>query len=112
MSGFASDLRLGLSKQMVEIHDPMRILIVIESKPEIVREILMKNKQLRQLVENKWVRLVVYDFEKKVFFSHQGNDFEPLSSLVAPIKAYPVSQEIEVDSKNLIPVAILGRKYV
>jgi len=112
MSGFASDLRLGLSKQMVEIHDPMRILIVIESKPQIVREILLKNKQLRQLVENKWVRLVVYEYDKKVFFSHQGNDFVPLSGLFSPIKAYPVSQEIEVDSKNLIPVAILGRKYV
>lgn len=112
MSGFASDLRLGLSKQMVEIHDPMRILIVIESQPQIVTEILQKNKQLRQLVENQWVHLLLYDDAKNQFFAHQGAAFVPVSAFSEPLKTYPVSQVIEVNAQNLIPVAIVGHKDV
>ena len=35
MDGAASDLRPGLPWQMVEIHEPMRILFVVETTPEV-----------------------------------------------------------------------------
>ena len=38
MDGHASDLRTGLPWQMVEIHEPVRILFVIETTPERLRK--------------------------------------------------------------------------
>ena len=34
MDGAASDLRTGLPWQMVEIHEPVRLLFIIETTPE------------------------------------------------------------------------------
>ena len=34
MDGAASDLRTGLAAQMVEIHEPVRLLVVIETTPQ------------------------------------------------------------------------------
>ncbi|PIQ26285.1 hypothetical protein COW36_15155 [bacterium (Candidatus Blackallbacteria) CG17_big_fil_post_rev_8_21_14_2_50_48_46] len=112
MSGFASDLRLGLSKQMVEIHDPRRILIVIESKPAIIEEIMANNLQLKRLIKNHWVRLMVFDFEQKEFYFYQGQSFIKASEIDSELNAYQISQEIKVDAQNLIPVAILEGQYV
>ncbi|HIE53615.1 MAG TPA: DUF2309 family protein, partial [Chromatiaceae bacterium] len=36
MEGSASDLRTGLPKQMIEIHEPMRLLLVVEAAPEVI----------------------------------------------------------------------------
>ena len=40
MDGAASDLRPGLPWQMVEIHEPMRLLIVVETTPEAMVDLM------------------------------------------------------------------------
>ena len=61
MDGAASDLRPGLPWQMVEIHEPVRILFVIETTPQILIGILEQNPLLSELVRNDWVQLAVLD---------------------------------------------------
>ena len=43
MDGAASDLRTGLPWQMVEIHEPVRLLFVIETTPEAMLGIMDRN---------------------------------------------------------------------
>jgi uncharacterized protein YbcC (UPF0753/DUF2309 family) len=57
MAGAASDLRTGLSNQMVEIHEPLRQLFVIETTPEGMLQIMRENEQIDRLVRNEWVFL-------------------------------------------------------
>lgn len=57
MDGAASDLRTGLPWQMVEIHDPLRLLFVIETTPQAVLAILERNPALGKLCENGWVQI-------------------------------------------------------
>ena len=61
MDGAASDLRTGLPWQMVEIHEPVRQLFVIESTPEIVLRIMDRNPSIGRLIRNGWVYLAVLD---------------------------------------------------
>ncbi|MGD0436696.1 MAG: DUF2309 domain-containing protein [Bryobacteraceae bacterium] len=61
MDGHASDLRTGLPWQMVEIHEPVRILFVIETTPERLTKVVNANASLKQLVENRWIRLATID---------------------------------------------------
>ena len=61
MDGHASDLRTGLPWQMVEIHEPMRILFVIETTPERLMKVVNASGALKQLVENRWIRLATID---------------------------------------------------
>lgn len=57
MNGAASDLRPGLPWQMVEIHEPVRLLFVIEATPEALQGIIANNEGIARLVQGNWVQL-------------------------------------------------------
>jgi uncharacterized protein YbcC (UPF0753/DUF2309 family) len=59
MDGAASDLRTGLPWQMVEIHEPVRLLVVVETTPEVMIRLLDGNEALGRLVRNGWVQMAV-----------------------------------------------------
>jgi uncharacterized protein YbcC (UPF0753/DUF2309 family) len=61
MDGHASDLRTGLPWQMVEIHEPVRILFVIETTPDRLDKAINASVSLKQLVKNRWIRLATID---------------------------------------------------
>jgi uncharacterized protein YbcC (UPF0753/DUF2309 family) len=57
MDGAASDLRTGLAAQMVEIHEPVRLLIVVETTPDAMRQVMENDRSLARLCHNDWVQL-------------------------------------------------------
>ncbi len=57
MDGAASDLRTGLPWQMVEIHEPVRLLFVVETTPEIMLDIMDRNETIGRLCRNEWVQI-------------------------------------------------------
>ena len=61
MNGAASDLRTGLPWQMVEIHEPVRLLFIIETTPEAMLKIMARNPDIDQLIRNDWVQLATLD---------------------------------------------------
>jgi uncharacterized protein len=61
MTGHASDLRTGLPRQMIEVHEPQRLLLVIEATPERLMAIAANKPEVRELVVNRWVQLVSMD---------------------------------------------------
>ncbi len=58
MEGAASDLRPGLPKQMIELHEPMRLLLIVESSLEILGRIYTTQPAIAELLDNEWVHLV------------------------------------------------------
>jgi uncharacterized protein len=65
MTGAASDLRPGLSAQMVEIHEPMRLLYVVQTQPWILQRIIEENEVVKQMVTNDWVQIAVFNRDTK-----------------------------------------------
>ncbi|CAN5807265.1 hypothetical protein BH20ACT4_BH20ACT4_00170 [soil metagenome] len=63
MEGAASDLRTGLPKQMVEIHEPMRLLLIVESTTSVLGDIYGRQPVIAELLDNAWVQLVAMDPE-------------------------------------------------
>jgi uncharacterized protein YbcC (UPF0753/DUF2309 family) len=61
MDGAQSDLRTGLPWQMVEIHEPTRLTIVVEADQRRVREAVGESPAIARLVENRWVGLACLD---------------------------------------------------
>ncbi|MEZ4340283.1 MAG: putative inorganic carbon transporter subunit DabA [Sandaracinaceae bacterium] len=57
MNGHGSDLRTGLHWQTVEIHEPVRLLTVVESTPEILLAIADRHEGVRRLVTHRWLLL-------------------------------------------------------
>ncbi len=68
MSGYCSDLRTGLPSQMVEIHEPVRLMTVIEAEPATLKEIIINESSIRKAVENQWIVLFSYSAETNALY--------------------------------------------
>ena len=82
MDGHASDLRTGLPWQMVEIHEPVRLLIVIDATPESILAAVECVPSVKRLVVNRWVQVVAWEadgtlavFENGLFvpYTHESD---------------------------------------
>jgi uncharacterized protein YbcC (UPF0753/DUF2309 family) len=61
MDGAQSDLRTGLPWQMVEIHEPTRLAIVVEGPRDRVQRVVAGNGAIERLVRNRWIWLACLD---------------------------------------------------
>ncbi len=75
MDGAGSDLRTGLPWQMVEIHEPVRLLVVLETRPETILGIFERHPALGQLVRNEWIMLAVLDPNSPAIHLLRNGDF-------------------------------------
>lgn len=77
MEGTASDLRTGLAQQMVELHEPMRLLVIVEALAETVNAIYQRQPYLKQLLDNEWLQLAVKDPQSEALY-----EFIPTKGLI------------------------------
>jgi uncharacterized protein YbcC (UPF0753/DUF2309 family) len=77
MDGHASDLRTGLPWQMVEIHEPVRLLAVIEAEPETDAKVMARDATVAQLVQNQWIQAVVWSPSTGVMHEFVHGGFRP-----------------------------------
>lgn len=80
-NGMEGDLRTGLPSQMTEIHDPVRLLMIVEHFPHIVWKVIQKSPQLRQWFAGEWVRLVVIDPATRTFHKLERDTLAPYNPL-------------------------------
>ena len=91
MDGAASDLRPGLPWQMVEIHEPMRILFVIEATPEVMSAIIEAEEAIGRLVRNAWVQVASLDPSGPSIHVYRRGRFEPYEPKSFDLPAVPSS---------------------
>jgi uncharacterized protein YbcC (UPF0753/DUF2309 family) len=61
MDGAQSDLRTGLPWQMVEVHEPTRLAIVVEAPRDRLLAVLRGNAAIERLVRNRWIWIACLD---------------------------------------------------
>ncbi len=88
MDGHASDLRTGLPWQMVEIHEPVRMLFVVETTPERFQKVVNVSPALRQMVENRWIRVAALDPDSGRVHVRRDGGFEEFDG---PVERLPVA---------------------
>ena len=76
-NGVDGDLRTGLHSQMIEIHDPYRLLVIVEQNPEVVLAAISKNKSTLEWFINEWVSLVSFDPHTRKFHVFKEGKFTP-----------------------------------
>lgn len=61
MNGGSSDLRTGLPKQMIEVHEPVRLQLVVEATRDTLLGIVDRQPVIRELLVNAWVQAACVD---------------------------------------------------
>jgi len=105
-NGVEGDLRTGLPHQMIEVHQPARLLIVVEQTCDIIDKTIAKlADHLKEWLDNEWVRLVSCHPDSHQLFLYSVKGWEPVTlpeNEEAPISFK--SQDIFAGKTQTIPV--------
>ena len=104
-NGVEGDLRTGLPQQMIEVHQPARLLIVVEQSPGIMDKTITKLGDLKEWLDNEWVRLVACHPEshEQFLYSTQGWEAIELPS-DTQVPSSELSAHILAGQTQTIPV--------
>lgn len=106
MNGYQGDLRTGLPLQTVEIHEPVRILFVVETTPERVLAVIHANPLLKEFLENRWIRLAAIDPDHGGIQVYRGNGvWEELSGDEEPLPIAKSSIDYYRGKSEHLPLA-------
>lgn len=113
------DLRPGLPVQMVEVHDPVRLMLIVEHYPEVVLKTIQSEPALYEWFVNEWVHIAAFHPETKEFHYFRNGEFhlyKPLTKdipkLGDPVKFFEAAKEMESAhithaTKENLPVYLL-----
>ena len=83
------DLRPGLPLQMIEVNDPVRLLVIVAHFPEVVLKTIQSAPEMYEWYINEWIHLMVVNPETKEFFYFKNGSFssyQPLTRSVEVVK--------------------------
>lgn len=106
-NGVEGDLRTGLPYQMVEIHNPLRLMTIIEQSPEIVMKVLNNNPNVKQWYANSWMNLAVLDPANGKFYIYKNESFVPFDWDLKPINTSDNIEEFISSSRENLPVTLI-----
>lgn len=101
-NGVKGDLRPGLPYQMIDVHDPIRILTIVEQKPEVVLAVLKANPATFEWYDKDWMKLTVYNpFDNELYILINGafKLYEPIQKSIPKIADF--EKFIESSERNL-----------
>jgi uncharacterized protein YbcC (UPF0753/DUF2309 family) len=109
-NGTDGDLRPGLPSQMIEVHDPIRLLIVVEHFPEIVLDTIKKSPETYEWFINEWIHLVAVNPETRELFLFKEGIFSPYTSSEAGVERTKDITPLLESSNSLenIPVYLIS----
>ncbi|QHT69515.1 DUF2309 domain-containing protein [Rhodocytophaga rosea] len=107
-NGIDGDLRPGLPSQMIEVHDPVRLMIIVEHFPDVVLKTIQKSPETYEWFINEWVHLVAVHPETREFYVFREGNFTPYQPITQKLEAVAdITPIIEVQQDNL-PVYLLS----
>ena len=77
------DLRPGLPWQMIEVHDPVRLLVIVEHQPDIVLKAIQSSPEVFEWYNNEWVHIVaLHPLEQQFYYFRNGvfSKYEPITN--------------------------------
>lgn len=107
-NGIDGDLRPGLPSQMIEVHDPVRLLLVAEHFPHVVLNTIQQSPETYEWFINEWVHLVVIHPETRELSVFKDGAFSPYAPLTRSIEQVTdLNPIIETHRENL-PVYVIS----
>ena len=110
MEGAGSDLRTGLPLQMTEIHEAMRLLIVVEHRTEVLDAICARQPALQELIGNGWVQLAAKHPDRaEISFLEPGRGWQRWAPSAEPPPLVQRSADWFMGHTDALPPALIAR---
>lgn len=106
-NGIDGDLRPGLPSQMIEVHDPIRLMMIVEHYPEVVLDVIQQHEPTYEWFKNNWVHLVVSDPSNKSLYRFKNGKFIHYSPSIIELAHTNAVQSLINHHADNIPVTII-----
>jgi uncharacterized protein YbcC (UPF0753/DUF2309 family) len=107
-NGIEGDLLTGLPTQMTEIHDPVRLLVVVEQTPEVALKAVQRNPSIFEFVENEWVRYACLEPGTHAVWMYLGGEMVKMDGVASPTWAWPTSLDAARQGRDNLPIGFIG----
>lgn len=95
------DLRPGLPWQMIEVHDPVRLMIIVEHFPEVVLKVIQSVPEMYEWFINEWVHLSVINPETDELFYFKEGQFVSYKPMANQIRFFKDVHTLLEDAKEM-----------
>ena len=106
-NGIEGDLRTGLPNQMVEIHEPLRLMAIVEHYPEVILQAIKKNPSTYEWFANEWVRLAAIHPETGEFYLMRNGEFESYTPLTNSVETVENIMTLVESSHDALSVQLI-----
>jgi uncharacterized protein len=106
-NGIDGDLRPGLPSQMIEVHDPIRLLIIVEHFPGVVLKTIQTHEPTYEWFKNEWVHLVVVEPATKDLYRFERGSFVPYTPATEKVGVVNDVFKLVESSRENIPVHLI-----
>ncbi len=106
-NGTDGDLRTGLPSQMIEIHDPIRMLFLIEHYPDTVLSSISADANIYQWFINNWINLAVIHPETRELYVFKAGKFSAYTPLTQTISTINNIDNLLEDNIENLPVCLI-----
>ncbi|GAB4141917.1 MAG: hypothetical protein Fur0041_17110 [Bacteroidia bacterium] len=109
-NGIDGDLRPGLPSQMIEVHDPIRLMIIVEHFPDVVLQTIQKSPETYEWFINEWVHLAVVHPETKELYYFSNGEFSKYKPLTDQLGTVDHVAPLIESSQENFPVYLIKNK--
>jgi uncharacterized protein YbcC (UPF0753/DUF2309 family) len=101
-NGIDGDLRPGLPSQMIEVHDPVRLLLIVEHFPDVVLKTIQRTSETYEWFIQEWIHLVAVHPESHQLYYFSKGRFEPYTPLKNSVDVVPdITPILETHEDNI-----------
>jgi len=107
-NGIDGDLRPGLPSQMIEVHDPIRMLFLVEHFSEVVLNTIQRAPETYEWFKNEWVHLVAVHPETQALTVFKDGQFLPYHLLGGQVTTVTDLTPLLESHRGNIPVYLMS----
>ncbi|RXK52384.1 YbcC family protein [Aquirufa rosea] len=106
-NGIDGDLRPGLPSQMTEVHDPIRLLMIVEHFPDVILQTIQKSPETYEWFINDWVILASINPETKEIQVFKNGQFYPYTPINRHLEHIQDIEELLESNQENFPVYLI-----
>jgi uncharacterized protein len=96
------DLRPGLPWQMIEVHDPLRLMIIVEHYPAVVLNSIQSSPEMYEWFLNEWVHVVSVNPDTNELTYFKEGAFIPYEPIAKEIHFFKDVKTLLEESKEMV----------
>ena len=107
-NGMEGDLLTGLPRQMVDIHEPLRLMVVVEQFPDVVLTVIKAKQEIYNWFDKAWIHLAVIQPETKLVYVLERGEFIPYQPITTDIEKIGDLNVVFEKERDSLPVFTLS----